>query len=120
MVKAYQKALQRLWTGRCSVFVRKTIVNPDNGCDEPYEEQVLEDVPCRLSFSSAPAISETYEAAGVQQTIKLFLAGDVEIPAGSKIRVTQNGHTADYTRSGEPARYSSHQEIELTLFQRWA
>lgn len=120
MVNVYKKALRRFWAGRCSVFIRKAAVNPDNGRNEPCEVQILEDVPCRLSFSSAPGISETHEAAGVQQTIKLFLTNGVEIPAGSKIRVTQNGRTADYARSGEPACYCAHQEIELALFKRWA
>ena len=74
MVNAYKKALRRFWEGRCSVFIRKAAVNPDNGRNEPCEVQILKDVPCRLSFSSAPGISETHEAAGVQQTIKMFLA----------------------------------------------
>ena len=48
MVNAYKKALHRFWAGRCSVFIRKTAVNPDNGRNEPCEVQILEDVPCRL------------------------------------------------------------------------
>ena len=42
------------------------------------------------------------------------------MPAGSKIVVTQEGRTAAYARSGEPAVYSSHQEIVLVPFEEYA
>nr|DAQ76781.1 MAG TPA: head closure knob [Caudoviricetes sp.] len=120
MVGGYEKALRRLWTGRCGVFVRKTKVNPDNGRNEPYEETLFSNEPCRLSFSSAPGLPETHDAAGIQQAVKLFLASGLSVPAGSKITVTQAGETKSYARSGEPAFYSTHQEITLAPFERWA
>lgn len=120
MVNAYGKALRRLWAGRCSVTIRKTRVNEANGRDEPYEETLFSDEPCRLSFSSLAAVSDSDEAAEVQQTVKLFLASGLGVPAGSKITVTQAGVTRAYTRSGETAFYSTHQEIMLEPFKRWA
>ena len=120
MVNAYGKALRRLWKGRCSVYIRKTKINEANGCNEPYEELLFSDEPCRLSFSSLASTPETDEAARIQQTTKLFIAAGLDIPAGSKIIVTQAGETQTYSRSGEPAFYSTHQEIMLASFKRWA
>lgn len=118
--KSYEKALQRLWTGRCSVSVRKTRVNEENGRNEPYEEVLFENAPCRLSFRTLAGTSDTEEAAQIEQVTKLFLAAGLEVPAGSKITVTQAGETKSYCRSGEPAFYSCHQEIILAPFERWA
>lgn len=120
MVKEYGTALRRLWTGRCSVYICKRKVNGENGRDEAYEAMLFGDEPCRLSFSSLASTSESDTAARIQQSTKLFLSPDLEIPAGSKIVVAQNGKTQTYTRSGAPAFYSSHQEITLAPFERYA
>lgn len=120
MVTAYGDALRRLWSGRCSVYIRKTRVNEATGRDEPYEVPLFQDEPCRISFRSIATTTETNDAARIQQTTKLFIAADLDIPAGSKINVTQSGKTKSYTRSGEPAYYSTHQEIMLAPFERWA
>ena len=50
------------------------------------------------------------------QTIKLFISPLVNVPAGSKITVTQNNQIQVYKASGQPAVYTNHQEIELELF----
>lgn len=58
--------------------------------------------------------------ATVSQSVKLFISPDVVIKAGSKIIVTQHGRTTEYSNSGVPAVYPTHQEIMLTLFEGWA
>lgn len=120
MVKSYQDALRKLWCGLCDVFIRETVRNTSNGRDEPTEVQKLRNEPCRLSFSSISSTTEKDDAALIQQTVKLFIAREVEIPPGAKIVVTQNGVTRTFVRSGEPAFYSTHQEIMLAPFERWA
>ena len=52
--------------------------------------------------------------------MKLFIAPDIEVKSGSKITVTQNGVTAEYSASGEAAVYESHKEIMLELWKGWA
>ena len=121
MVKtAYGAALRRLWDGLCDVFVLETARNEKNGRDEPREVQVLRSAPCRLSFSNIAATAQQNSVPVVQQTVKLFLSKEADVPAGSKIVVTQEGRTAAYARSGEPAVYSSHQEIVLVPFEEYA
>lgn len=80
---------------------------------------VLENQPCRLSFEKLQIANQTESAAEVTQTTKLFIAPDVVIKPGSKITVTQAGRTAEYTYSGVPAVYDTHQEIILDLFTDW-
>ena len=58
--------------------------------------------------------------SGEPQSVKLFLAPEREIPAGSKITVEGRGMTRVYARSGQPAVYGSHQEIALALWDEIA
>lgn len=120
MVSGYKNALVRLWDGRCDVYIREAQVNPANGRNEPVVVLLHQGVPCRLSYHLIAETSETDGAAKIAQTTKLFLSKDVEIPPGSKLVVTQNEKTVAYSRTGQPAVYSYHQEIMLKLFERWA
>ena len=120
MVKSYQDALRRLWDGLCDVYVLETAVNKENGRDESTEIQKIHGEPCRLSFSSVSSTTEKDGAPLIQQAVKLFVSKEVEIPAGSKIVVTQEGQTNAYAQSGEAAFYSTHQEIMLVPFKEYA
>lgn len=84
------------------------------------EVTVIENQPCKLSFEKLDATAQTETAASLTQGTKLFLPPDVEIKAGSKIIVEQDGVKNAYSASGVPAVYPTHQEIILTLFERWA
>lgn len=114
-----RKAVESLYTGRCTVTEYKEIRDEVSKITKNKEVTVLEDIPCRLSFKNISAADLHYGNA-VGQEVKLFVSPDVDIKDGSKITVTQNGVTADYAKSGEPAVYSSHKEIILELFAGWA
>lgn len=115
-----RKALESLWKGTCTVWIREEIQNPVNKRTEFGEAAVYEDQPCKLSIETITTTNENNNAASVTQKVKLFIAPEVNIPAGSKITVTQNGKTADYEKSGEPGIYTNHQEISLDLFKGWS
>ena len=84
------------------------------------EKTVLENQPCKLSFSTIKASDQTESANQVQQVIKLFVAPEVEIKEGSKIIVTYNGKVNEYKNSGVPSIFPTHQEIVLELFKERA
>lgn len=118
-MKGYNKAIKSLWKGKCTVIIRGSETDPDTEMERTVESVLMADEPCRISFQSiAPAGNGPVPT--IVQNIKLFVSADKEIPAGSKITVTQEGRTVDYTRSGLPAIYSVHQEIPLELFKKWA
>lgn len=122
MVNTYRKALQSLWTGVCTVYVRVPSPTPDPATGRTVwaVEAVAEAVPCRLSFETLSETQDESSAAKVTQSVKLFLDPAVPLPAGSKLTVTQNGVTSEYVQSGEAAVYSNHKEVPLELFERWA
>lgn len=117
---SYEAAVKSMWDGKCDVYVRETVINPDNGRNEPVEKAIYTQLPCRLSFKSISSTSEQSEAATVQQVVKLFISKDIDIPFGSKLVVTQKEHTGVYTKSGDPAIYSFQQEIILEHFKEYA
>jgi len=117
---SHKQALESLWQGRCSVFVRQERRNPVSKRVEFDEVAVYADQPCRLSYKTVRQTTESNNAAETTQVTTLFVSNALLVPAGSKIAVTQNGRTTNYERSGEPAVYTHHQEITLTLFRGWA
>lgn len=116
-----RKVQESLYDGRCSIYEYKAVKDEKTKLTKPAGEVlVAENIPCRLSYSSIPAAQENTVTVGVQQTTKLFLAPEVKVMPGSKLVITQNGVEKAYKNSGEPAIYSSHQEINLELFASWA
>lgn len=118
--KMHRKALEETYDGVCTIYERKPQEDPETGDTVFKEVQVWENIPCHLSYSSMPATGESDSGAAVTQVTKLFLAPEAEIKPGSRIEITQQGVTGSYSRSGKPAVYSSHQEIELVLFGGYA
>ena len=108
------------YTSVCDIISYQDVTDPTTMRTTQAEVAVAKQLPCRLSFESSRAASQTETAAAVAQGVKLFLAPDIAVPAGSKIVVTQNGRTTVYAASGEAAVYPTHQEIMLELFRGWA
>lgn len=128
MVDSIEKARQRArsifeqchYNGICTVTERQKVVNQRTKVTGFQEVVVLTEQPCHLSFETIAKNKESESASNVAQTTKLFIAPDVTIKTGSKITVEQNGVTTDYTHSGVPAVYDTHQEIILDLFEKWS
>ena len=109
-----------LWKGRCTILEYEDVVDPDTFQTSQRQVIVVEDEPCRVSFSSEAVTNPSTGIAEMSQFTVLFIRPDLEIDPGSVIEVTQNGRTTKYKRSGKPALYSNHQEIRLTLYEEYA
>lgn len=118
--KAARKAMEDTYGGVLTVTEHRKVRNEQTKLTSVEDVVVLLNQPCKLSFESVAPVQQSETAAAVSQTVKLFLAPDVMISPGSKLTVTQNGVTGDYTRSGVAAVYPTHQEIMLELFERWS
>ena len=119
MVKA-RKALETLYDGTCTITEHQKI-KKENKSTGFQDVVVCENIPCRLSFKTINNTNQTDTAASaVVQITKVFLAPEIQVKPGSKLTITQNDVTTEYKSSGEPAFYSTHQEIVLELFEGWA
>ena len=118
--KAARKAIESTYSGVCTILERRDVRDEKTKITRKNEEvPVVENQPCKLSFEKLNAVVQTDTAAKLTQGTKLFIAPEIKIKPGSKIIVEQNGTTTEYSASGEPAVYSSHQEIMLEPFWGW-
>jgi len=113
-------ALEKLWKGVCSIFVNQEHTDPVTKLTSFEPVETIKNQPCKLSYESITVSPENATDSPVAQGVKLFIAPEVVAPPGSKITVTQDGVTNEYSQSGKPAVYSNHQEIKLVLFRGWA
>lgn len=114
-----RKHIESLYNGTCNVTEYQSY-KKENKSTGYKEVVVIENQPCKLSFSRSPNNNQTETVANVIQTVKLFVAPEVIIKPGSKITITQNNVTTAYKSSGVPVVYSNHQEINLELFVGWS
>ena len=117
--KAARQAQESTYKGRCTVIEYRDTENKLSKITRKEEVTVIENQPCKLSFEKLNAVVQTDTAAVISQGLKLFLAPEVIINGGSKIIVEQNGRIGEYSASGKPAIYETHQEIMLELFKGW-
>ncbi len=116
----YDQDIRSLWRGKCTVTVRKSVLDSETSRTVQIEEPVYTDEPCRISYAAEVPAERTDDGAyRKKQSIVLFIDNALSIPPGSKITVTQNGVTEDYEMSGVPSVYSHHQQINLELFGGW-
>lgn len=118
--KAARKAIESTYTGICSVIEHQETTDTKTHITDFEDVTVIENQPCKLSFEKINTVVQTETAASISQAVKLFIAPEVMVKGGSKIVAEQNGVTTEYSASGEPAIYLSHQEIILELFEGWA
>lgn len=115
-----KNAIETLYDGVCTIHIMQKTKDPETGGIDFDEAILISDAPCRLSFSTFPTTDIVTNAPGLGQAAKLFISPELDIPPGSKIVVTQHGSTTVYSNSGQPAKYATHQEINLELFKVWA
>lgn len=115
-----RNAMESLYEGVCTVYTGQKTKNATTKETEFTETAILTNEPCRLSFASIPATDVVDHAPRLGQAVKLFISPGANVPPGSRIVVTQNDVTNDYSMSGQPARYVTHQEIPIELFKGWA
>lgn len=117
----HRATIEKLYEDVCTVFILEDYKDPITKITKKQERALFENQPCRISFKNLSTTVKTDGPAEVVQVTKLFIAPELKIPAGSKIVVTQkSGRTTEYSYSGVPAVYPSHQEIILKLFEEYA
>lgn len=118
--KKIQSAIESLYCGTMDVIERRGVKDENTKITAFEEVIIMENIPCRISFSGFPENEQSVGAAEKSQSIRLFCAPDIDIPEGSKIAISQHGVTQNYMRSGTAAVYKHHREYNLVLFERWA
>ena len=118
--KAARRAQEATYEGICTIYEYRDVTDEKTKLSSEEEIAVIENQPCKLSFEKLNSVVQTETAAVQAQGVKLFLAPEIAVGSNSKIVVTQNGVTDEYSASGKPAIYSIHQEITLESFRGWS
>lgn len=118
--KMHREAVESMYTGMATITEQGKIKDEKTKLTKFDPKIVLRNQPCRLSYEKQQNTVQSDSAAAIIQTTKLFISPDIVIKPGSKITVTQAGVTADFSCSGQPAVYPSHQEMVLIPFKEWA
>ena len=118
---AARQAVESMYDCKCKVYEYGKYKNSDTRSTEMSEHCVLEEQPCRISFSSLKTVVQSESAAATTTQVKLFISPDITIKPGSKISILDaKNRLTEYKSSGVPAMYETHQEIMLELFNGWA
>lgn len=107
--------LESTYMDSVSVFEQREITRP-NGSTGFEQIKVIDNEPCRLSFSSVNSANQGDGVATVVTVVRLFISPDIYIQPGSRLVVTHQGRENEYGLSGEPAIYGTHQEFVLQSF----
>lgn len=119
-IQKARNAIEETYIGKCKIIEYDENKNSETKITTHVENIVCNNQPCRVSFQKIDTATEKDGANEISQIIKLFIDPAIQIKEGSKIVVTQNNITTAYQKTGVPAMYSTHQEIELKLFEGWA
>lgn len=108
-----RRLLEMTYTGVCRVEGQITKPDPITGVERPQDGVIFDNQPCALSQASLASAVQTDTNNNIEYDSKLFISPDVVVPAGSRIFVTQEGMNYQFTRSGKPFIYATHQEIKM-------
>lgn len=115
---AHRKAIEKLYDSICDIIVLQEIID-ENGVTDFKDVTLYEKQPCRISQQSVTKTANNHMVSEVDKVINLYIAPELDIPAGSKILVTYNNRTTEYKSSSLPALYDTYQKIQLEYVGRW-
>lgn len=114
-----RRAIESLYKDTCDVVEYQSYTKANKSTGK-QEVTVIENQPCKLSYSAIKSNDDTESAESLSQITKLFIAPELNIKPGSKIIVKHQNRTLEFQNSGLPGVFESHQEIMLKPFDRWA
>lgn len=116
-----RKGIEMLYNCKCTIENVAEVEDAQTGITSQSWEIVALDILCKRSIKNIAAADTENNVAVVTKQIKLFLAPEIEVKAGSRISVTDiHGFTEYYKSTGKPAIFHNHQEVILETVERWA
>lgn len=117
------KSIQKLFNYSCDVYNYFFIKDPNSKKTHQKYKLIYQNLPCRISYYnnslkiSHSSLNDINNKK--KQYVKLFLSNKFKILPGSLIVVNKNNESIKYKNSGQPAIFSYHQEIMLSLFDEF-
>ena len=118
-LKAKRRAVESLYCGRMFAYHKIKEFNNETCQTESYWLCHVFNEPCRIIRQSSGKTTKD-ELAKKSLQIKLLCRPELEIDAGSQIKVKQHGKDRWYKCSGESEHHSDHQSIPLEILEEQA
>lgn len=105
-----REALESIYHHRMTVYVTKTEYDPQTGFYEPKEKEIYSNIPCRASTQMVePTQDLPYEFS---KKMRVHCAPELEIPEGSKIKLTfYHGKEESFWHVSARRIHSDHQVL---------
>ena len=117
-----RKALERQYTATCSVYVYEDQFDESTKQTKRKRVLLIKDQPCRLSYQTqafASLVSSQNEGVPeTYQSVKLFMAPELDIPENSEIEITWFGRLLKFKRSSVPVIHTNHQEVMVEVLDQ--
>jgi len=117
-----RKAIESRYDNTCSIYVYADVFDEDTKQTRRERTLLLEDQPCRLSYQTqAFASLVSTQADGVPssyQSVKMFIAPELDIPENSEIEVERSGRLLKFKRSSVPVIHTNHQEVMVEVLDQ--
>lgn len=108
-----KQGIDSLYDSTADIWTFEEDVKDNNSVfieDKLKPSKTYTDKPCRVSQKNIGGSSD----GAVKYETRLFISSELNIPAGSRVVVTdKHDNVTEYVRTGEPFKYSNHQEITL-------
>ena len=111
--------IESTFTDVCNVKEYRNVLNVATHVSEKSLVTLYSTQACRLTYKSNPVVGNG-NAPTLFVSIKLLLPYNLSLSAGQFFEVTKDGNTQIFESGGEPARYQTHQEVMLTLIDKYA
>lgn len=117
-----RKAIESRYDNTCSIYVYTDVF--DESTKQTRRERVLllEDQPCRLSYQTQAFASlvstQTDGVTSSYQSVKMFIAPELDIPENSEIEVKRSGRLLKFKRSSVPVIHTNHQEVMVEVLDQ--
>lgn len=76
---AARKAIESRYKGICTILEKKKVKDETTKATALMDMAVLNNQPCRLSYSSSGVANQTDTVSNIEQAIKLFIAPEIKI-----------------------------------------
>lgn len=118
---ALKKAIEAVLCDRATVTMQITRTNPITHVEEPFQETLYIDIPCKVSYRNITSTARN-NADGfthfAEKAITLFTHSEVDIPGGSTITVSMaSGDVVYLEKTGIPACYPTHKEYSVSQIE---
>lgn len=117
-----RKAIESRYDNTCSIYIYGDVFDEDTKQTKRERKVLLENQPCRLSYQTqAFASLVSTQTDGIPesyQSVKMFIAPELDIPENSEIEVNRSGRLLKFKRSSVPVIHTNHQEVMVEVLDQ--